>query len=87
MRIARTAPRAAVGIVNTAGNKDDVVPSKRYAIRLGEPLPDVAVRTIPADENELLARAMALLEELDDADFVPEEFEDEVRALRRAWAR
>lgn len=30
---------------------------------------------------------MNLIEELDMADFLPEEFKDEARALRKAWNR
>ena len=63
------------------------MPGKRYAVRFGEAPPEPMVRTIPGSDGELLRRAMELVAELDDADFLPEEFKEEARALRRAWSR
>ena len=60
---------------------------KRFAVRFGDPHEPQPVRTVPRDRDELLQRAMALVEELDAADFLPEEFKDEARALGRAWRR
>lgn len=43
--------------------------------------------SVPKDDAELLQRAMALLEELRLADFMPEDFHAEYRALATAWNR
>ncbi len=59
-------------------------PTKRYSVRFGASH-EVAVAAVPRDETELLRRAMALLEELRLADFMPEEYHVEHQALVRAW--
>lgn len=58
---------------------------RRFRVRFG-PDPNPAVVSVPADNQELLQRAMALLDELRNADFMPEEFHAEHRALQTAWS-
>ncbi|HUR25010.1 MAG TPA: hypothetical protein VM327_03225 [Candidatus Thermoplasmatota archaeon] len=57
---------------------------KRFNVRFGE-APEGMVTVVPRNDDELLRRAMNLLEELDAADFLADEHKEEFRALRRAW--
>ena len=59
---------------------------KRFAVRFGNPLPEPAPK-LAQDDAERLSRALALLEELRLADFMPEEFHGEHDALRRHIGR
>lgn len=60
-------------------------PNKRYFVRLGEEPPETTVISVPSTDVELLHRAMALLDEMRNADFLPEEFDAEYRALATSW--
>jgi len=60
---------------------------KRFNVQFGEaPVQPVAI-PVPRNDAELLERAMALLQELREADFMPDEFHDEYRALVKSWRR
>lgn len=62
-------------------------PSRRFKVRFGDEEPKPSVVSVPQSSSELLDRAMRLLEELRNADFLPEEFHGEYRALRTAWEK
>jgi hypothetical protein len=53
---------------------------KRFAVRFGEPLPSAP--SVEPKDDERLERALALLDELRLADFMPEEFHAEHDALK-----
>ena len=56
----------------------------RFHVRFGDP-PSPNNPKPPESRDELLRRAMALLEELRLADFLPEEFHAEHDSLVQAW--
>lgn len=58
---------------------------RRFQVTFGEAAEAPTVYVVPTNKEDTLLRTMALLEELESAGFLPEEFQGEYRALATAY--